>query len=245
MDPVSVVVGGAPKALDFAMKLAGAWRSHQDATEAELRLLRVLYFEVCQNLEVLARFHIEDRAGMASNDQAYSGVAKLLSVDAHLAVVLVRGETEDELEAVRALRAAAAADREQSLAERERASAEASKRTERMAAFRSVWGDLCDESWELADVDDDANDSDTGEASEEGASGRRPPRPSKITTVLRSLAFVSVKVPTLQTLAGVDDATRAVMRDLRTAVRLEQIRQHESALKRHLETLPAIAPVRV
>ena len=123
MDPVSVVVGGAPKALDFAMKLAGAWRSHQDATEAELRLLRVLYFEVCQNLEVLARFHIEDRAGMASNDQAYSGVAKLLSVDAHLAVVLVRGETEDELEAVRALRAAAAADREQSLAERERAHA--------------------------------------------------------------------------------------------------------------------------
>ena len=118
-------------------------------------------------------------------------------------------------------------------------------RAERMAAFRSVWGDLCDESWELADVDDDANDSDTGEASEEGARGRRPPRPSKITTVLRSLAFVSVKVPTLQTLAGVDDATSAVMRDLRTAVRLEQIRQHESALKRHLETLPAIAPVRV
>jgi hypothetical protein len=63
--------------------------------------------------------------------------------------------------------------------------------------------------------------------------------------VLRSLAFVSVKVPTLQTLAGVDEATRSVMRDVRTAVRLEQIRQHESALKRHLEMLPAIAPVRV
>ena len=63
--------------------------------------------------------------------------------------------------------------------------------------------------------------------------------------MLRSLAFVSVKVPTLATLGEVDDATRAVMRDVRIAVRLEQIRQHESALKRRLESLPAIASVRV
>ncbi|MBK7775570.1 MAG: hypothetical protein IPL19_00580 [Sandaracinaceae bacterium] len=243
MDPVSVMLGAAPKALDVAMKLAGAWRTHHDAREAELRLLRVLYFEVCQNLGVLSRFHIADRAGIPSNDQAYEGIAKLLSVDAHLAVVLVRGETEAELESVRALRLAAAAQRDQSLAEQERSAADEFKRAERLAAFRSVWGDLCDESWELVDVrdarDDDAEDA--GAAHEPAAA----PRPSKITTVLRSLAFVSVKVPTLQTLAGVDEATRSVMRDVRTAVRLEQIRQHESALKRHLEMLPAIAPVRV
>lgn len=240
MDPVSVVLGGAPKALDFATKLAGAWRSHEDAREAELRLLRVLYFEVCQNLGVLERFHIADRAGIPSNDQAYSGVAKLLTVDAHLAVVLVRGETEAELASVRAQRLAAEAQREQTLVEQERAASEDAKRAERMAAFRAVWGDLCDESWELAG---EPEDQDTEE--DDGAARDRTPCPSKITTVLRSLAFVSVKVPTLQTLATVDEATRAVMRDLRTAVRLEQIRQHESALKRHLETLPGIAPVRV
>jgi hypothetical protein len=240
MDPVSAVLGAAPKALDVAMKLAGAWRAHHDAREAELRLLRVLYFEVCQNLGVLDRFHIEDRAGIPSNDQAYEGVAKLLTVDAHLAVVLVRGETEDELESVRAQRLAAAAQRERSAAEHDRSAAEEAKRAERLAAFRSVWGDLCDESWELVDVRD-AREDDAGASAEPAAA----PRPSKITTVLRSLAFVSVKVPTLQTLAGVDEATRSVMRDVRSAVRLEQIRQHESALKRHLETLPAIAPVRV
>lgn len=240
MDPVSVVLGGAPKALDFATKLAGAWRSHEDAREAELRLLRVLYFEVCQNLEVLARFHIADRAGIPSNDEAYRGVARLLSVEAHLAVVLVRGETEEELESVRARRLAAEAQRERTLAEQERAAADEAKRAERMAAFRAVWGDLCDESWELGgEAEDTEGESDTS------ASHDRTPQPSKITTVLRSLAFVSVKVPALQTLAAVDEATRAVMRDLRTAVRLEQIRQHESALKRHLELLPAIAPVRV
>lgn len=245
MDPVSVVLGAAPKALDVAMKLAGAWRSHHDAREAELRLLRVLYFEVCQNLGVLERFHVADRAGIPSNDQAYEGVAKLLLVDAHLAVVLVRGETEEELESVRALRLAAAHERDQSVAARERSAADEAKRAERLAAFRSVWGDLCDESWELGDVRDardDAEDEDHARAAQESAA---TPRPSKITTVLRSLAFVSVKVPTLQTLASVDDATRSVMRDVRTAVRLEQIRQHESALKRHLEALPAIAPVRV
>lgn len=240
MDPVSVVLGGAPKALDFATKLAGAWRSHEDAREAELRLLRVLYFEVCQNLEVLSRFRIADRAGIPSNDQAYGGVAKLLSVEAHLAVVLVRGETEEELESVRARRLAAEAQREQTLAQQAQAAAEEAKRAERMAAFRAVWGDLCDESWELGGEAEDGVAEDDA-----GGSPDRTPQPSKITTVLRSLAFVSVKVPSLQTLAAVDEATRAVMRDLRTAVRLEQIRQHESALKRHLETLPAIAPVRV
>jgi hypothetical protein len=61
----------------------------------------------------------------------------------------------------------------------------------------------------------------------------------------RSLAFVSVKVPTLVALGEVDEASRAVMRDVRVAVRLEQIRQHESALKRRLEALPVIASVRV
>jgi len=237
MEPVSVVLGAAPKALDVAMKLAGAWRSHEGAREAELQLLRVLYFEVCQNLGVLERFHIADRAGIPSNDQAYEGVAKLLSVDAHLAVVLVRGETEAELESVRAQRLAAAGERQQSLAAQEHRATEEAKHRERLAAFRSVWGDLCDESWELGDAQDltDAQDPSDG----------AQPRPSKLTTVLRSLAFVSVKVPTLQTLGSVDEATRAVMRDLRSAVRLEQIRQHESALKRHLETLPAITPVRV
>ena len=36
MDPVSAVLGAAPKALEVATKLAGAWRAHHDAREAEL-----------------------------------------------------------------------------------------------------------------------------------------------------------------------------------------------------------------
>ncbi|MCA9535353.1 MAG: hypothetical protein KC593_16785, partial [Myxococcales bacterium] len=101
MDAALALLGTAPKAVEAALGLVEAYRAHQDAREAELRLLRVLYFEVCRNLGVLDRFHIEDRAGIPSNDEAYRGVAKLLSVDAHLAVVLVRRESESEREAVR------------------------------------------------------------------------------------------------------------------------------------------------
>lgn len=237
MDAALAWVGAAPKAVEAALSLVGAYRAHQDAREAELRLLRVLYFEVCRNLGVLDRFHIEDRAGIPSNDEAYRGVAKLLSVDAHLAVVLVRRESESEREAVRLERERALAQREETASEREQRALRDARERERLEAFRATWGDLCDESWVLDGGPDTEPDADPDAPS--------VPPPSKVTTMLRSLAFVSVKVPTLATLADVDDATRAVMRDVRVAVRLEQIRQHESALKRRLEALPVVASVRV
>lgn len=237
MDPALSLLGTAPKAIEAALSLVSAYRAHQDAREAELRLLRVLYFEVCRNLGVLDRFHIADRAGIPSNDEAYCGVAKLLTIDAHLAVVLVRRESESEREAVRQERERALADKEETAAEREQRALRDRRERERLEAFRATWGDLCDASWVLdggagADPDGDPDDPTL-------------PAPSKLTTMLRSLAFVSVKVPVLATLADVDDATRAVMRDVRVAVRLEQIRQHESALKRRLEALPVITSVRV
>ena len=237
MEAVSVLGGAAPRAIDAALKLAGAFRAHQDAREAELRLLRVLYFEVCRNLGILERFHIEDRSGVASNDDAYRGVAKLLDIEAHLAVVLIRRETEDEREGVQRARAHADAHREQSLALAEEELRREARLSERLLAFRSVWGELCDESWVL--------EGDPEESSERSPSARTPSPPSKLTTMLRSLAFVSVKVPMLTALSSVDEATRAVMKDVRLAVRLEQVRQHESALKRQLEALPAVAAVRV
>lgn len=243
MEPVSALLGAAPKALDAALKLAGAFRAHQDAREAELRLLRVLYFEVCRNLGVLDRFHVEDRAGFASNDDAYRGVAKLLDVDAHLAVVLVRRESQEERDAALRERERALVAQEQTAAQLQARALRDAAVAERLAAHRATWGELWDESWTLAGDAFDELDPETSQPADEGA--RAQPPSKKVTTMSRSLAFVSVKVPTLVALGEVDEASRAVMRDVRVAVRLEQIRQHESALKRRLEALPVIASVRV
>ncbi len=245
MDALSL----APKVFDAAMKLVGLFRDHQDAREAEVRLLRVLYLEVCRNLGVLDRFAIEDREGLASTDAGYRGIAQLLSTEAHLAVVLVRDETRDDRETLSKQKELAAA-REDAAAQTsewntERAEAQRAWREERLQAFHDVWGDLAEESWELEAAPGDGPQEQDVALHSADSEPDAPPLPSKLTTMLRSVAFVAVKVPTLETLCAVEGETLSVMRELRTAVRLEQIRQHESALKRRLETLPAVRCIRV
>lgn len=225
------------KLLDASFKIVSFLRGLSDARDAEVKLLRMLYLEVSENLEVLDRLRIKDREGLSANDEAYESIAETLEIATHQAVVLMRGEDTDDI--TRAADAAKA--HEEAHATHSQAEA---RRAEQHEAFRSVWRDLVEDEWELAPsavlVSTDAD----GKPMEAPAATSEP-APIKTTTLLKSLAFVVVKTRALVKLCALPDSAEPAQRRVLIATRLEHIRRHERALQRRLEALPAVAPIRV